>query len=80
MNPQTQAHERTLARAKWIFFLFALIGGFFLVAEHRAHLLPYLPWLFLAACPLMHIFMHRGRGHHGASHGGKPDLTTERSP
>jgi hypothetical protein len=30
---------------------------------------PYLPWLFLAACPLMHMFMHHGHGrHHDGPH------------
>ncbi len=59
-------------RVKVIFLVFALIGAFFLIAEHRAHVLPWLPWLFLAACPLMHMFMHHGhRGHH--PHGGRGD-------
>lgn len=43
-------------------------GGFYLLAEHRAHLLGALPYLLLAACPLMHVFMHHGHGRHG-SHG-----------
>lgn len=42
---------------------FAAIAAFLLLAEHRAHVLPFLPWLVLAACPLMHIFMHRGHKH-----------------
>jgi len=42
------------SRAKFTFLAFASVGGFFLLAEHRAHVLPWLPWLFLAACPLMH--------------------------
>lgn len=33
--------------------------------EHQAHLLGWLPWLFLLACPLMHVFMHGGHGHGG---------------
>jgi hypothetical protein len=41
------------------------IAVFFLWEEHRAHLLGVLPWLLLLACPLMHLFMHRGhRSHH----------------
>lgn len=51
-------------RIKLVVIGFALIGGFFLIAEHRAHVLPWLPWLFLAACPLMHLFMHHGGGGH----------------
>ena len=41
------------------------IGGVLLFTEHRAHVLGVLPWLFLLACPLMHVFMHRGHGGHG---------------
>ena len=42
---------------------FGLIGVFLLIAEHRAHVLPYLPWLFLAACLFMHQSMHGGHAH-----------------
>ena len=47
--------------------VFLAIGAFFLWIEHRAHMLGVLPWLLLAACPLMHLFMHRGG--HGGPHG-----------
>lgn len=58
-------------RAKWAFVAFASIGVFFLLAEHRAHALPWLPWLILAACPLMHVFMHGSHGgHHSHRDGG----------
>jgi hypothetical protein len=71
MNEQRQSRQDVIGRRmKQVFVLFAIIGGFFIVAEHRAHLIPYLPWLFLAACPLMHVFMHHGHGghqHHGSS-------------
>lgn len=49
---------------------FLAIGVFFLIAEHRAHLLGWLPWLIILACPLLHIFMHRSHGGH--DHGGSP--------
>lgn len=43
-----------------------LIGAvtYFLLAEHREHVFTLLPYLILLACPLMHVFMHRGH-HHG---------------
>ena len=44
---------------------FGLIAAFFLFSEHRAHALGILPWLLLAACPLLHIFGHGGHGGHG---------------
>jgi hypothetical protein len=46
------------------------IAGWFLWTEHRAHLFGALPWLVLLACPLMHVFMHRG--HHGHQVHGNP--------
>ena len=48
---------------------FLAIAAFFLWTEHRAHLLGVLPWLLLAACPLMHLFMHGGHGGHGDHQG-----------
>ena len=55
-------------RARWVLVGFIAIAAYFLVTEHRAHLsglLYYLPFLLLLACPLMHVFMHRGHGGHG---------------
>ena len=46
----------------------AAVAGWFLWTEHRAHLLGFLPYAFLLACPLMHVFMHHGHGH-GSHHG-----------
>lgn len=43
--------------------------GFYLATEHTAHLLGVLPYLFVLACPLMHVFMHRAHGHGGHRHG-----------
>lgn len=43
-----------------------LIGAvtYFLLIEHRQHLYEWLPFLIIALCPLMHIFMHGGHGGH----------------
>lgn len=47
--------------ASWIAFLgFVAIAVFFLASEHRAHVLGILPFLLLAACPLLHMFGHSG--------------------
>lgn len=37
-----------------------------LASGHRQHVLDYLPFLILLACPLMHLLMH-GKHHHGGS-------------
>ncbi len=43
---------------------FLAVGAFFLVTEHRAHAWEWLPYMLLAACPLMHLFMHKNHGGH----------------
>lgn len=72
---------RALLSRHWIVFAgFAAIGGYFLWSAHRVHIMQFgswLPWLLIALCPLMHIFMHHGHGH-GNGHGdentpSKPD-------
>ena len=47
----------------WIFWIFAGVGAYYLVTEHRAHLFDYLPFVLLMACPLMHMFGHGHGGH-----------------
>lgn len=54
---------------------FMAIAAFYLIAEHRAHLLGWLPWLIILACPLLHIFMHGGHGGHGDSSDGSTSRT-----
>jgi hypothetical protein len=64
-------------RNGFAFLGFAAIAAYFLITEHRAHLalaVPYLPWLLLLACPLMHLFMHHGHGG-----GGQDSNRTDRS-
>ena len=62
------------SRANIVLIGFLAIAGYFLVTEHGAHILPFLPWLLLLACPLMHLFMHHGG--HGERHSG--DKTGDR--
>ena len=48
----------------WVFWGFLAIAAFFVVTEHRAHAIQFLPYLLLLACPLMHLF--HGHGGHGS--------------
>jgi len=57
------------SRAGIALLLVVAVGGFLLFTEHRAHVLGVLPFAFLLACPLMHVFMHHGHHHGGHSHG-----------
>lgn len=47
-----------------------LIMTYYLWTEHQAHVIQFLPYLFILACPLMHLFMHgdHGHGHKEQSH------------
>jgi hypothetical protein len=62
-------HHRNSAplRANIVLIGFLLIGGYYLVTEHRAHLVGFLPLLLpLGLCLGMHFFMHD----HGHTHDG----------
>ena len=54
----------------WIWVTLAVVLGFFLFTEHRAHLFGVLPFLLVLLCPLMHLFMHHGHG--SPTHGSVP--------
>ncbi|AAQ60881.1 DUF2933 domain-containing protein [Chromobacterium violaceum] len=65
-------HHEPPAKFRWVFWGFAAVAAFFLLAEHTAHVLGALPYLLLLACPLMHLFMHHG-GHAHHHHHDSPD-------
>lgn len=59
--------QKTLSRSRIVLIGFLIVIGYFLFTEHRAHVVAFLPYLLLLACPLMHFFMHGGHGHdHGS--------------
>ena len=68
--PSSRRRQRGAA-STWVFGGFALVALFFLLTEHRAHVFGWLPFLLLAACPLMHLFHggHGGHGRHGSDSG-----------
>lgn len=70
--------DRWRARGGFVAIGFLLVAAFLLFWEHRVHVLGYLPFLLLLACPLMHLFMHHGHGHHGG-HGGSSTDTEANS-
>jgi hypothetical protein len=63
--PRRRQHGRVSSGL--VFGAFALIAAFFLFTEHRAHLFGWLPFLLLAACPLLHLL--HGHGGHGGHQG-----------
>jgi hypothetical protein len=64
-------HSRGLLRGLAI-AAFGAVLAYLFFGEHRVHLLGYLPFLFLLACPLLHMTMHGGHGGHGG-HGHQHD-------
>jgi hypothetical protein len=61
----TRAGMSMSSRMGLVLVGFLAIAGALLFTEHQAHVLGLLIWLPLLACPLMHLFMHGGHGHHG---------------
>jgi hypothetical protein len=66
---EPQGSGETKSTPRWVLIGFLGIAAFLLIIEHRVHLFGWLSsygiWLLLLACPLMHLFMHRGHGHGG---------------
>ena len=62
--PMPNTNTRSYSRSWWAFAGFIAIAGFFMLTEHRAHLFGILPFLFVLACPLLHMFHHGGHGGH----------------
>lgn len=52
------------SRGALVLLGFLAIAAFYLITEHTAHVFGILPFLLLAACPLMHL-LHGGHGGHG---------------
>jgi hypothetical protein len=48
----------------WVVTLALAALGVYLFMNHTGHIVSALPYLLLMVCPLMHLFMHRGHGHH----------------
>ncbi len=62
MDPQERPSLKSPAG---IFMLVAAVMGlYYLLTEHFTHVTQAIPYLFLLACPLMHVFGHRHGGHH----------------
>jgi len=57
-----------------VLIMLIAIGAFYGVREHFTHVYPYLPYLILLICPLMHFF---GHGHGGHAHGDQPATNEE---
>lgn len=74
MSPINATPKNKLHR--YAFWVFVAIAVIFLWAEHRVHVIEYLPLSLLFLCVGMHFFMHRSHGHNAGSnssedHGGR---------
>ncbi|ANY63010.1 DUF2933 domain-containing protein [Comamonas aquatica] len=66
-SPHTSDRRSGFWRSRYTLGMLVLgiVAGYFLWTEHRAHLQLWWPYALLLACPLMHVFMHKGHGGHG---------------
>jgi hypothetical protein len=61
------------SRAGVVTAAFLAATAFLVASGHGAHLLGALPYALLLACPLLHVFLHRGHGHHAPQGHGRDD-------
>ena len=58
----------TASSQKWAVIGMVAFAALLLAIEHRVHVSEWISaygiWLVVLACPLMHLFMHRGHGGH----------------
>lgn len=64
-NKTMQTHGFWRSRYAFGVAVIGAVAGYYLLTEHLTHTLGALPYLLLAACPLMHLFMHHT---HDAQH------------
>ena len=70
-QPSHENHASGGNYGHWVFWAFLLIAAYFLITEHAAHTIQYLPIALLLACPLLHLF--HGHGGHREHRGGDND-------
>ena len=63
MTERRNPPDRYRHISRYVFFGFVAVAAYFLIMEHRAHIVPFLPFVLVAACPLMHLFHHGGHKH-----------------
>lgn len=64
-HKQSQSTSWMYSGSALILFGFLVVAVVYLLTEHTVHVFGALPWLLLALCPLMHLFMHGGHGRPG---------------
>jgi Protein of unknown function (DUF2933) len=67
MPPHSPSRERSWLRSPGglILLAFLAIAAFFLILEHRAHVVGVLPYVLFLLCPVLHLLLH---GRHGGTH------------
>jgi hypothetical protein len=56
------------SRNKTVLIVFSIIGGYFLLTEHLAHVIQVLPYLLIFVCVGIHFFMRIGHSHSARKH------------
>ncbi|AOJ58001.1 hypothetical protein AQ477_16810 [Burkholderia thailandensis] len=72
MSAPRRSHSHRRSRIVIGMLLLGATAAFVWLPRHRYHVLGFLPYLLLLACPLAHVFMHRGHRHRDASGNATP--------
>ena len=77
-NDPSQKHGWVWSPSGLVLLAFLAIAAFFLLTEHRAHVLGALPYVLVLLCPVLHLLMHGWHSHAHRSHG--PSAVTQGGP
>jgi len=72
MNPNPAPPSRWRSPVGIFMLVAGVVGIYYLLTEHLTHVTQAIPYLFLLACPLMHLFGHHHGGHGGHGGHGEP--------
>ena len=68
-RPPSQERGWLQTPGGWVLLAFLAIAAFFLILEHRAHVLGALPYVLFLLCPVLHLLLHRRHGGRHTGHG-----------
>ena len=69
MNESQAPPSRWRSPTGILMLMAGAVGVYYLLTEHLTRVTQAIPYLFLLACPLMHLFGHHHGGHRGHNRG-----------
>lgn len=79
-NDPSQKHGWVRSRSGLVLLAFLAIAAFFLLTEHRAHVLGALPYVLILLCPVLHLLLHGWHRHAHTDHTAQQPQSSKEVP